>query len=419
MTIFYDFLYAIFALIYFPFLIVRGKFHKDFSVRFGIFPLDLQGLIKNKKNIWIHAVSVGEILAIVGLIDKLKAISSQYQIVCSTVTATGYTLAQEKLKDKAIVVYAPLDFSGVVERYVRLIKPRLYIAAETEIWPNLYRALNKSQIPIAMINGRISDQSFGGYQLVPLFIKNTLRHVTIFCMQTESDAERIVALGADPQKVQTLGNLKFDNATPQISVKLEDWGYDPGAWLLIAGSTHPGEEKILLEGYERLRGQFPQLRLVIAPRHIERSSQIIRLIEAKGFQAKRFSEFPVAAGNSAKTIVVVDTIGHLRTLYSLATIVFVGKSLTGKGGQNIIEPASLGKAIIVGPHTENFKDVVRIFLENKALVQVQSSEEFFRELKDVLENSERREQLARQAKQVVEKNQGTTERIVEALKGLL
>ena len=381
--------------------------------------MSFKGQFKSRENLWVHAVSVGEILTISELINQLTATFPQYQIICSTVTTTGYALAQEKFKDKAIVIYAPLDWSWVVEKYIRLIKPRLYIAAETEIWPNLYRALKKSGVPIVIINGRISDKAFKGYQKFSFFVKRILRDVTVFCMQTESDSERVKKLGADSRRVRTLGNLKFDGTVAVTTLKLEDLGFDSKDCVLIGGSTHPGEEEILLELFQRLQPKFANLRLVIAPRHIERSFEIMKMIEAKGFEVKRFSQLWVRTHNSAKTIVVVDTIGHLRTLYSLATLVFVGKTLVGKGGQNMIEPASFGKAIIVGSHTENFKDVVRIFLEQKALVQVKTSDDFMTEVEDLLQNFERRQSLARAAKQVVEENKGATQRTMDVLRELL
>ena len=419
MIILYDFFYTIFALIYLPVLIVRGKFHGDFLMRFGKLPSFLKEKTKTGKTIWIHAVSVGEILTILKLVAEVKKIWPQHNIICSTVTTTGYTIAQEKLKDTAIVIYAPLDWSCVVKKYIRVIKPCLYIAAETELWPNLYQALHQSRIPIVIINGRISDQAFKGYQRFSFLVKNILKKVHCFCMQTDTDAKRIVTLGADTSKVQVLGNLKFDSVGVEASVKLESLGFNASDWLFIGGSTHPGEEEVLIEILGRLQKEFSHLRLVIAPRHIERASEIIRTIETKGFEAKRFSELSVRTDNSAKTIIVVDTIGHLKSLYNLATVVFVGKSLSVKGGQNIIEPASFGKAILVGPHMENFKDIMRIFLEAHAIIQVKNREELFREVENLLRDPQKRNSLGWAAKRVVEENKGATQRTVEVLKGLL
>ena len=430
MIILYNLIYTVFFLAYFPFLILRRKFHKDFLTRFGNFPANLKSQIKAGKNLWIHAVSVGEVLVICGLITELKKQFPRYQIVCSTVTLTGFKLAQEKLKDQAIVIYAPLDWSWVVKKYIQLIKPEIYIAAETEIWPGLYRSLKASRVPVAIVNGRISDTAFKGYQKIGFFIKRILADVSVFCMQTKTDAQRMIQLGADSSKVQVLGNLKFDIRPAQDLGFLERSGFsakhlggpatlcggEPEDLVVIGGSTHPGEEEILLEVFSSLREKFTRLRLIIAPRHVERSSQIIQGIESRGLEVKRFSQFLARAKNCAKTIIVVDTIGQLRSLYSLATIVFVGKTLVGRGGQNVIEPASLGKAIIVGPHTENFKDVVQIFLESKALVQVESIDEFYREVENLLQNPQRREQLGQAAKAVVEKNKGATQRTVEILR---
>lgn len=359
MFIIYDIAFLIFAILYFPYLIIRGKWHSGFKMRFDVLP---SGRMDERGRIWIHAVSVGEVLAIVDIVHKLKERYPKYTIVCSTVTKTGNQLAQELLGNECAVIYAPLDFSWIVRKFIRIIKPEMYIAAETEIWPNLYSALRKNGVPIVQINGRISDGSFKGYRRVRFLMRRILRCVDKFCMQSPLDAERILQLGAAPEKVHVVGNLKFDIPPGVAGLKKEELGFNPDDDVLIAGSTHPGEEELLLNIYQTLRKELPQLRLVIGPRHIERADAVMKLVEGKGYQAVRFSEIPVTQGN-VHGVVVVDTIGHLRELYSLATVVFIGKSFAVGGGQNMIEPASAGKPVIVGPMTQNFKDAMAIFLK--------------------------------------------------------
>ena len=410
----YDILFFIFSLIYLPYLVIKGKWHKDFFLRFGKFTPELQTVIQSKENIWIHAVSVGEVLAVLGLIEELKNEFAAFQIICSTTTKTGYALAQDKLKDKTVVIYAPLDFSWVVRRYIALIKPKIYIAAETELWPNLYSFLHQDGVTIVQVNGRVSEKSFKGYQRFSFLTKRILRCVNIFCMQSQLDAQRIQQIGADPKTVKVIGNLKFDHFTVEEPLKLADVGFCATDSLLIAGSTHPGEEDILLTIYKNLSKEFLDLRLVIAPRHIDRVEDIVHLIERRGFEAVKFSEINNVKLDAQK-VIVIDTIGHLGRLYSLAEIVFVGKSLLGRGGQNVIEPAFFGKAIVVGPYTENFTDIINLFLQSEALIQVRDENELAKEIKDLLSNPRRRNKLGLAAKSVVDDSQGATQKTVKVI----
>ncbi len=418
MFIVYDLIFIIFAILYIPYLTIRRKWHRGFCVRFGFIPKETIKLLSAKKNIWIHAVSVGEVLAIVDLIEKLKKKFPNYQIVCSTVTKTGYKIASERLASLGVVIFAPLDFSWIIRTFVRAINPQIYIAAETEIWPNLYTYLSRKGIPIVQVNGRISDKAFKGYQKVKWLTRRVLGSVNVFCVQSDLDQERVIALGADPKRVRVFGNIKFDNVPQACDFKLEDLGFTSNQWLLVAGSTHPGEEVILMNTYRNLMNDFPQLRLVLVPRHVERSEEVVALVNDQGFIPVRFSTLGHAAID-AKTIVVVDEIGKLRTLYSLSKIVFIGKTLTVGGGQNMIEPAAFGRAIILGPHTYNFKDVVRIFLHEGALIQVNDNEELLARIKALLRNSNEMNQMGLAAKRIVEKYQGATTKTVEVIEQII
>ena len=418
MFIVYDILFILFALLYFPCLLMRGKWHSGFKMRFGHFDDLPIGKRESKSCLWIHAVSVGEVLAIVGLIEKIRELFPQYAIVCSTVTKTGNQLAQERLGNACTIIYAPLDFSWIVRKFIATINPKIYISTETEIWPNLYTALHEKNIPIIQINGRISDKAFKRYRRIQYMTKRVLGCVNVFCMQSLLDAQRIQELGASSEKVRVVGNLKFDNIPMTNEKCKEDFGFRNDEDLLIAGSTHPGEEDILLDVYKTLFEEFSNLRLVIAPRHIERTDRIMQLIEKKGFRPVQFSQM----NNDEKragSIVVIDTIGHLCNLYNLAKVVFIGKTLTVGGGQNMIESACLGKPTVVGPMTQNFKDVVNIFLKEEALIQVNNSEELLEKIRYLLANPEQAATIGEAARKTVEKYQGATSKTADAIKELL
>ena len=411
MFILYDIAFLIFAAAYLPYLLIRGKGREGFCSRFGFFPLALPQALKGKKTIWIHAVSVGEVLAVLNLIRVVRERLPEYTIVLSTVTSTGNQLAGSKLKDEAVVIYAPVDFSWVVRRYIKIIRPQMYICAETEIWPNLYSFLRAGRIPIVLINGRISDRAFAGYRKIPFVMTHILKCVRLFCMQSRLDADRIIRLGADRERVRVAGNLKFDDLSGTAALEKKDLGFKDKDQLFIAGSTHPGEEEIVVRVYQRLVIEFPDLRLVIAPRHAHRADEIVVLVNDNGLKPVKFSQLP-GIGIDPNAVVVVDTIGHLRDLYGLADVVFVGKSLKVGGGQNMLEPLSLGKATVVGPMTQNFRDVIQIFAKTGALSQISNEDELFSTMRDLLSDPRRRNALGLSARQMIREHQGATARTV-------
>jgi 3-deoxy-D-manno-octulosonic-acid transferase len=316
------------------------------------------------------------------------------------------------------VIYAPWDFSVSVRAYLKAIKPILYITAETEIWPNIFYALHRRHIPLAQINGRISDKSYPRYKAVSWIVRHILSYVNCFCMQTTADADRICAIGADKNKVFVAGNMKFDD---QFSGKTRAYGqifsrdYGP---VFVAGSTHPGEEEIVLDVFKKLRAQFADLSLILAPRHVERVADVEALVRATGFSYELFSNV-IRSGQKANDIILVDTIGHLRDLYSYATVVFVGKSLTIKGGHNIIEPAYFEKPILVGPHMQNFQDIAQIFLERQALIQVQDEEELVCRVEELLNDEAQCEEMGYRAREIIEQQQGAGDKIMNIILGIL
>ncbi len=382
-------------------------------MRLGFLPQGIKKAIKGKNNIWIHAVSVGEVLAISKLTQDIKARFPGKDVVISTVTKTGYAVAQSAFP-RDVVIYAPLDLSFIVRRYVALIKPEIYIAAETEIWPNIFSALNQRNIPIIQVNGRISDKAFGGYRRIRFLLKRILKSVYVFCMQSQLDADRIIHLGAEEKKVKVVGNMKFDDVSSSSLLSLKGLKFNESDLLLIAGSTHPGEEEILLSIFKKISEEFSDLRLVLAPRHVERTEEILNLIRRENLKPVKFSQIQEASIDRY-TIVVVDRIGHLKSLYGLAHVVFVGKSLVASGGQNIIEPASFAKAIFVGPRMENFKDITEAFVRDRAIIQVKDADDLLVRLTALLRNPKEIEALGLLAKGVVEKNRGATARTLQII----
>ncbi|MDP8266128.1 MAG: 3-deoxy-D-manno-octulosonic acid transferase [Candidatus Aceula meridiana] len=417
MFILYDLVFLLFSIFYFLILVVKGKLHKGFLMRFGALDAKALGL-NNKKKIWIHAVSVGEVLVVKNLIKKIHQCFLGYQIIISTVTKTGYNLAKSIAKDEDVVIFAPLDFSFVVRKYIRILQPQIFINTETEIWPNLLTALHKRGIPIVQVNGRISDKAFEGYQRLKVFIKPVLGYVWQFCMQTDRDANRIRTLGASSNKVHVVGNIKFDDIPEINDSQLKGLRVDDNEEILVAGSTHSGEEEIVLNLFKKIKKKFPSLRLIIAPRHPERTDEVCALVEAKKLEAVKFSQTHDLVFNQ-DTVVVVDTIGHLRALYSLAKIVFVGKSLTRRGGHNIIEPAYFEKPIIVGPYMDNFLDVTQLFLDNNAIIQVKDEKEFVKVVQELLKDEARCEELGLKAREVIENQQGAVDKTINIISNIL
>ena len=414
MWLLFDILFFIYILLYLPILIIRGKWHDGMKVRLGFIPRDIHAKLTGRRNIWLHAVSVGEVIAVEGIIKRLRAQYPDRQIVLSVTTRTGHSLAQRKYQNVALVIWSPLDFSFTARAFVAAIRPEIYIAAETELWPNLFTCLTEEKVKILIVNGRISDEAFPRYKMVRWALKSLLSKVCVFCMQSGLDAERIVQLGAPAERVKNVGNVKFDIVPDGTAARPGDIGFNEGQMVWVAGSTHPGEEEIVVNIYEGVRTSFPTLRLVIAPRHPERARGIVEMIRKAGFSPVLFSS-ERKAPLEPREILVVDTIGHLLELYSVATVVFVGKSLTVKGGHNIIEPAVFGKPILTGPHMGNFKDIARVFLADQAVAQVPDAFALKHELSRLLSSADERVQLGRRAYDVIRKNRGAIGRTLDVI----
>jgi 3-deoxy-D-manno-octulosonic-acid transferase len=336
---------------------------------------------------WIHAVSVGESAAAVPLVEGIRRRWPELGIVMSTTTPTGARIVRERLADAAAHRFFPVDLPGPVGRALDAARPRFFIAIETELWPNFLRGLARRRVPAMIANGRISDRSFRRYRWVRRLMRRVLADVTIFAMQTEEDARRIIGLGAPPERVVVTGNLKTD-LRPEPAADPEGWrrrlGLDAAARLWIAGSTHRGEEAVVLDVFARARARCPQLALLLAPRHPERAAEVEELVHGRGLAAVRRSHLSAEAPPGA--VVILDTVGELATLYALAEVVFVGGSLVPVGGHNLLEPAMHGKPVLTGPYTSNFREGAELLQQSGGALVVTDAPELERELARVLED---------------------------------
>lgn len=416
MFIFYDLIFLIIAIIYLPVYLFRRKLHAGLLARLGFLP---KGPALNKP-VWIHAVSVGEAMAARGILEELRRVFPDRDFVITTVTQTGNRIARGLAGKRDFVTYLPFDISFIVNGFIGRIRPSLFIALETEIWPNLIRGLYKQGIPAIIINGRISDKSFKGYLAIKFLLQDVLNKIGLFCVQTETDSQRLRSLGVKEDKIKVSGNMKFDNlpsGKDGVDYKSR-LGLGPGEKLLVAGSTHPGEEEIILRIYKNLSEDTSGLRLLIAPRHPERTKDIEKLVIKYGFAPVKVSR---SAGQpvSRSAVFILDSVGQLLNFYAIADIVFVGGSLIRKGGHNILEPAALGKPVIFGPFMFNFRDIARLFVENKAAILAQSPEDLKNNIKYLLQNPAKISELSQAAKKVILDNQGATRKNLECIINLM
>lgn len=420
MFIIFDLIFLVFSIFLLPVYLLRKKFHSGFLLRLGILPKGL-----NLKNpIWIHAVSVGEVMAIKGLLTRLRKEYPDEKFVISTVTPTGNKIAKNISEEGDFVTYLPLDLSFIVRRTIDRINPRAFIIAETEIWPNLIRYIAKKNIPIITVNGRISDSSFKGYSFIKVLIRPILAKIKMFCVQTERDAERLKSLGVEKSKINITGNMKFDlevNIDEKKRLELrKKIGLKENELLLVCGSTHLGEEELILGIYKELQRDFPLLKLLIAPRHPERSNEVEKIISSFGFHGIFISKLVFICDNCIpKPVFILDTVGELMSYYLAADIVFVGGSLIKKGGHNILEPASQGKPILIGPHMFNFRDITELFLSNNAALMVHNQQDLKSAIEELSNNPCKAIELGKNALQLILKNQGATEKNVRLLKQYL
>jgi 3-deoxy-D-manno-octulosonic-acid transferase len=370
--------------------------------------------------IWIHAVSVGEVLAVSHLVAELKGRFQERRIVVSTTTATGQKLAREKFGEDN-VFYFPLDFAFAVRPYLRELRPELIVLAETEFWPRFLHEASKSGARVAVVNARISDRSFPRYRSLQVWVARVLRQVEIFLAQTEEDARRLRLIGAAAERVHVTGNLKFDMKIREAAFVEQLRGIlerSRKPRIVVAGSTVEGEEALVVRAFGKAFAPDAHALLVLAPRHPERFNSVADELARLGEPLWRRSQIH-GDEEMSRGILLLDTIGELASIYSLADVAFVGGSLISRGGHNILEPATYGKAIVVGPHTENFRDIVEMFRRENAVFVAQDADELGRSIKSLLRDDVERSEAGARAAKLVADNSGATTRTVDALYELL
>jgi 3-deoxy-D-manno-octulosonic-acid transferase len=400
----------------------RGNWVNGFGQRFGKYDAKLKQAITNRHVLWIHAVSVGEVNCCMQLIDALKPRLPNLKIVVSTTTTTGMGELQRRLPPEVSKIYYPIDRRLYVKRALNSLHPEAIILVEAEIWPNFLWRAREMKTPLFLVNARLSERSYRGYKRFGFLFRPLFASFAAVGAQNEKDAARLRELGCQPSAVRVVGNLKFDAAKPDerravdAGALLRHLGVRPGARVLLGGSTHPGEEAILAEQFLRLRARFPDLFLVLVPRHFERSKEVGRELTQRGVNFAFRNELAnLDRPRSQVDCLLVNTTGELKSFYEEASVVFVGKSLVAKGGQNPIEPGALGKAMVFGPRMNNFPDIARAFVSRNGAVQVQNATELEHALGELLADETRRDELGRNALQVVRENQGSVERTVDMI----
>ena len=401
----------------------RGGYRKDFLQRFGRYRPDVRAALAPGGRIWVHAVSVGEVAVAFGFMDEWRRLRPDARFLLTTNTSTAHAIARDRVRPPDVLVYFPLDFPPIVRRVFRQTRPAALVLVECELWPNLIRRAAREGVPVYLANGRISDASFRGYRRLRFLTRRLLPRFERFFVQTESDRDRLAALGAPAERLRVMGSAKYELAAgseagrARARAVLRAAGFRAGAPLWLAGSTWPGEEAAALDVHAAARARVPGLGFVLAPRHVERAGEILGEIERRGWRALRRSAVAPDAPPAAAPpdVLLLDTTGELKDFYAAAEVVFVGKSLTRRGGQNPIEPAALGKAILVGPHMENFAAVMEDFRAADAAITVRSPDEWRDRLIALLSDEAARAALGERAAALVRAKAGALRRTVEEI----
>ena len=423
----YNILTVVIVMLAIPVFIMRLIREKGFGQRlrqsFGFLPkMDIEPVLQ-KKCIWLHAASVGEIVAASPIIKEIRHQFPGKPILVSVVTATGYAMAKRIITDADSIIFFPLDLPGISYQVIKRIRPSVFLLVETELWPNFLRAARQFSIPVMMVNGRISDKSLGRYRYLHTVLKKMLDTVDRFCMQSTIDADYIVRLGADPKRVVVTGNTKFDQNYTNVTqdekqLICKQMGFIEEFPILVAGSTHNGEEEIIFLALQEVRKTFPQAKLIIAPRDIMRVEELGSVAASFGFVAKRRTLL-LDKPSADHDIVLLDTIGELGKIYSVGTIIYVGGSLVARGGHNILEPAAHGKPILVGPHMFNFKDTYALFSSRKACITVDNAITLAEKTLYILNNEQVQQYMCHETLAIIDENRGAAYKSMSYLQEIL
>ena len=423
----YTFAIVLLAIVLSPWFLYQAvryrKYIGSLAQRMGYLPVSFN--LDGDESIWIHAVSVGEALTARALISDLRERYPGLRLYLSTTTLTGQQIARTRLQGVDAVFFFPFDLPPFVNRTLRLVKPRVFLMMETEIWPNLLRACRRQGVKTMLVNGRISSRSYPRYRLARRFFTRVLDDVDRFCMQSDESARRIIDIGANPKRVIVTGSLKFDSLESPAAASgrgagrvLRFFRVPASRPVIVAGSTLKGEEKPVLAAFAAVRRAHPSTLLIIAPRKPERFGEAEALARAEGLRVVRRTELAVDAEPRAD-VVILDTIGELAHLFQAATVVFMGGSLVDQGGHNILEPAVHGKPIVFGPYMQNFAEIAGTFLQNHAAVQVSGQGELADVLVRLIGDPVERARLAAAARALVEANRGAKQRTLAAMADLL
>lgn len=391
--------------------------------RFGFIPQDKLAVIAGRPVVWLHAVSVGEIIAARPLLKELRSHYPGHAIVVSNTTETGRSAASG-FAEIDLCLYFPFDFYPSVRAMLNSVSPRIIIIMETEIWPNFTREARRREIPVVLANGRISDRSFSGYLRFSWFFRNALELFSRLCMQTNVDSQRITAIGAPGDRVITTGNLKYDIPFRQIGddekKKLRSqYAIPDDSTVITAASTHAGEEQHVISAYQNLLKTDSNLFLVLVPRHPERSAEVAALLERSGIRFQKRTALKETELLPKGTVLLVDTVGEMMNLYALSDIAFVGGSLVPTGGHNLLEPASLGVACLFGPHMSNFREIAALVLKYDAGIQVEAAQELAGACRDLIVNNVKRQLIGQNGLKMMADNGGATKKHMEIIAGYL
>ncbi|NLB54503.1 MAG: glycosyltransferase [Lentisphaerae bacterium] len=393
--------------------------------RLGFYDLETITKCLEHDRIWIHAVSVGEMFIAIRLAKELKRQAPQTEFIFTTTTSTGYAIAGKQINPNDVLCYFPVDFPPVISRVFNLFNPQAVVLMESEIWPNLIRTASNRNIPVILANGRISEKSFRGYMKLRPLVSRALDLIDLLMVQCNADAERLKQLGAKPDRVRVLGSAKYDDALPLLKEarspepNLDQCGMNNSNPIIVAGSTWAGEEEAMLNLFVKAQQTMPDISLILAPRHAERAGEVIKILEQSNIPFVRRSEITDKNTGTNAKILLLDSTGELKNFYSIATVIFVGKSLTHKGGQNIIEAGIFGKPVVVGPHMANFKPVMDDFLAANAIFQINNIEELEETIIELLKDSTKREEYGKRAQDLIKAKSGVASVSAQEIRKLL
>jgi 3-deoxy-D-manno-octulosonic-acid transferase len=391
-------------------------------MRLGRYPQAMRRKLSGRRPVWVHAVSVGEVLAARPLIEAISRRLPEEPPVISSITPGGFDLARKRAGERGVAFYWPFDLRGPVRSAFDCVSPRLLLLMESELWPTAIAEASRRQVPVAIVNGRISKRAFDRYRRVPGLMRGMLSRVALCAMQSQADAQRARELGAAPQRVQVCGSLKWDasiESRPDSSAVQDAanrLGLSGAAPVLMAGSTHRAEEPILIDAARRLLATHPSLRLIVAPRHLERVSEVEVRLQRAGFSTMRWSQ---AAGQRPWQALIVDAFGCLPLFYALSDVAFIGGSLIAHGGQNPLEAASLGKPTVFGPSMHNFQEIADALVSASACRQLRSATELLPALESLLADSHLAKDTGQRARALTEQSKGAVARTLQALEPLL